>query len=151
MHHLAHRRAALLGPSWVAIPALGGALCALVVPGASTTATAGATVLAVGALALLAGHTWGLLVVVPSHLTLVGRLWPMLALSSPSQSPPGGDLEAFAISMVLVTALPGLVLAATLLPRITALVLVDRSPRVQSLVVAATAMLLAAALILPAL
>src|SRR5687768_8505984 len=77
------------GGLWVSLPALAGATAAVMVPGVSSTATAGATLLAVGGLALLAGHTWGLLVVVPSDLVLVGRLWPVLALYGPGQ-PEGG-------------------------------------------------------------
>jgi len=136
------------GPAWVALPALGGAAAALLVPGVSSTATAGATLLAVGALALLAGHTWGLLVIVPSHLTLVGRLWPALALSGPGQ---GGNLSSAAIAIVLLTALPTLALSSLMLPRIVQHLLVDKSPRTQSFVVASAAFLLAAALVLPAL
>jgi hypothetical protein len=140
-----------LGPLWVALPALGGAAAALLVPGASATANAGATMLAVGALALLAGHTWGLLVVVPSHLTLVGRLWPALALSGPGHAAAGGDLGTGAIAVVLATALPALILSAVLLPRLVGHLLSDRSPRTRALTVAAAAVLLAASLVLPAL
>ena len=137
------------GPLWVSLPALAGATAALMVPGVSSTATAGATLLAVGALALLAGHTWGLLVVVPSHLVLVGRLWPVLALYGPGQ-PEGGAMGTVAVAVVLVTALPALGLSAVLLPRIVGHLLVDRSPRMQSFVVAGAAALLAAAMVLPA-
>src|SRR5688572_15076757 len=112
-----HPRERRFGPLWVALPALGGAIAALMVPGASNTATAGATMLAVGALALLAGHTWGLIVVVSSHITLVGRLWPALALVGPGHSLEGGMLGAATISVVLVTALPAIGLSAILLPR----------------------------------
>lgn len=145
------RRRRELGPWWVALPALGGASAALVVPGLSSTATAGATLLAVGALALLAGHTWGLVVVVPSHLTLVGRLWPALALSGPGHTPPGGPIGSGAIAIVLVTALPALALSGVVLPHVVDHLLEGRSPRVQALTVAAVALLLAASLVLPAL
>jgi hypothetical protein len=137
------------GPLWVALPALGGAAAALIVPGVSSTATAGATLLAVGALALLAGHTWGLLVVVPSHLVLVGRLWPVLALYGPGQ-PEGGSIGTGAVAVVLVTALPALALSAVLLPRIVGHLMGNRSAREQGWVVAGAAALLAAAMVLPA-
>ena len=132
------------------IPALGGAAAALVVPGASSTANAGATLLAVGALAMLAGHTWGLMVVVPSHLSLVGRLWPAFALGGPADAAAGGQLGSGAIVVVLLTALPALTLAAILMPKMVNHLLVGKSPRTQGLVVAGVALLLAAWLVLPA-
>jgi hypothetical protein len=140
------------GPWWVAIPALGGASAALALPGLSPTTSAGASVLAVGALAVLAGHTWGLLVVVASHVTLVGRLWPSLAhaVQGDPGAPPGGVLGEGAIAVVLVTALPALALLALLLPTIVEHVLGRRSPRVKGLAVAGLALLGAVALVLPA-
>jgi hypothetical protein len=56
-----------------------------------------------------------------------------------------------AIAVVLVTALPALALSTAILPRIVGHLLVDRSPRAQSWVVAGAALLLGAALVLPAL
>lgn len=138
------------GPLWAVIPAVLASVAALCIPGAATNATAAATVLAVGALALLAGHTWGLIVVVSSHLSLVGRLWPALALHAPGQVPPGGDLGTGAIAVVLVTALPTLALAALLLPRAADIVLADQSPRTRSWCVTGGAVVLAASLVLPA-
>src|SRR5262245_59911779 len=109
-------RAARLGPLWVVIPALLAAVAALAIPGATNTATAEGTMLAVGALALQAGHTWGLIVVVSSHMSLVGRVWPTLALVTPEHQP--GTLGTSAIAVILVTALPTLILAGLLLPRV---------------------------------
>ena len=137
------------GPLWVSLPALFGAIAALAVPGVSSTATAGATVLAVGALALLAGHTWGLLVIVPSHLVVVGRLWPVFALYGPGHAD-SLSIGSGAVAVVLLTALPSLALSVVLLPRIVGHLLIDRSPRTQNCVVAGAAALLAAALVLPA-
>lgn len=137
-----------LGPLYVVLPALGGASAALLIPGVSGAATAGATLLAVGALAILAGHAWGLFVVLPSHLTLVGRLWPSLGHVHDAHA---SSLGAGAVAVVLVTALPALALSAILLPRITRHVLGRHAPRRQAALVGATALLLAAALIVPAL
>src|SRR4051812_39447629 len=78
MHRLSSRMRRL-GPAWAAVPALLGAIAALALPGTTSPASAEAAMLAVGAIALLAGHTWGLLVALSSHVPLVGRVWPALA------------------------------------------------------------------------
>jgi|SoiMethySBSTD1v2_1073268.scaffolds.fasta_scaffold204342_3 hypothetical protein len=136
-----------LGPTWISLPALAGACAALLVPGATTSTAAGAALLAVGAIALLAGHAWGLLVSIPSHVTLVGRVWPSLTVSSD-----GSPATAAAVAVVLVTALPALALTAVVLPQISRHVVGDSaSPRVHAAVVAVSALGLAAALIVPAL
>lgn len=142
-------RLARLGPLWVVVPALMAGVAALAIPGATSTATAEGTVLAVGALALLAGHTWGLIVVVSSHVSLVGRLWPALAQVTPDHEP--STLGTSAIAVVLVTALPTLILAALLLPRVAGHLLADKSPRIRALCVGGGALFLAASLVLPAL
>jgi len=111
----------------------------------SGTAAAGATLLAVGALALLAGHTWGLMVSIPAHLTLVGRIWPQLSLAAASAS----AWRAAATALVIVTAIPALALAAVVLPQIARHLLPGGTPRARRLLVAGTATALAAALILP--
>jgi hypothetical protein len=128
---------------WIALSALCGALVTLAVPSASGTSAAGASVLAVGALALLAGHTWGLLVSVPSHVTLVGQLWPTF-LPTHAGPPP------VAAAVVLVTALPALALTAIVLPQIANHLLHDRPQRMRHAFVAASALALAASLVAPA-
>jgi hypothetical protein len=135
------------GPTWISVPALAGACAALLVPGATSTTAAGATLLAVGAIALLAGHAWGLLVSIPSHVTLVGRVWPALTLSSVDGSPG----TAAAVAVVLVTALPALALLAVVLPQIARHVVGEEaSPRAHAAFVAVSAVALALAVILPA-
>ena len=77
-----------------------GAVAALTIPGPSGTTAAGAALLAVGAIALLAGHTWGLMVAVPAHITSSGgsgRRWCSTRRRR---------------AIVLVTALPALALTA---------------------------------------
>jgi hypothetical protein len=128
---------------WVGLPALTGAVAALALPGTTSAATAEAAMLAVGALALLAGHTWGILVVVTSHVPLVGRVWPALAGAPDTAS-------AGAVAIVLVTALPTILLAWQLLPRVIEQVLPGRSARARGLVTAAMAAGLFASLVLPA-
>lgn len=121
---------------------LAGAAAALLLPETTGTAAAGAALLAVGALALLAGHTWGLMVSIPSHLTLVGRLWPQLSLA-------GGTLRTTATATILVTAVPALALAAVVLPQIAHHLLPSGTARSRALVVGGAAIALAAAMILP--
>jgi len=116
------------------------------VPGAANgSSAAGAVLLAVGALALLAGHMWGLLVLVPAHVALAGRLWPQVALAGA-----GDAMPIAALAVVLVTMVPTVALSAVAMPGIVATLLPERSPRVRSLVVACGALCLAAALIVPA-
>jgi hypothetical protein len=133
------------GPSWVCLSALIGAAAALALPGASGTTAAGAALLAVGALALLAGHTWGLMVSIPAHITLVGRVWPELTHAAALAT-----VREAAIAVVLVTALPALALTVVVLPEIARHLVPERSPRMRAVFVAGSALALAAALILPA-
>jgi hypothetical protein len=134
------------GATWVGVPALAGAVAALAIPGTTSAMSAEAALLAVGALALLAGHTWGLLVALSSHVPLVGRVWP--ALGSAGQ--PGSEMATGAVAVILVTAIPVIVLATLLFPRLTAHLAPNASPRVQSLLSAGLAVVLAASVILPA-
>lgn len=122
----------------------------MAVPGLSSTASAEATMLVVGALALLAGHTWGLVVVVASHVPLVGHTWPSLVAYGPGGTAPGGDAGAGAIAVVIVTLLPTLALGALLLPRVVGHLLDGKSPRTKAFCVAGGSLLLAASLVLPA-
>jgi hypothetical protein len=133
------------GPIWVSVAALAGASAALLLPGGTSTISAGAALLAVAALALLAGHTWGLMVAIPAHVTLLGRVWPQLTHGAPALTVHGA-----ALAVVLVTALPALALTAVVLPEIARQLLPARSRRVRALFVAGAALALAAALILPA-
>jgi hypothetical protein len=129
------------------VTSVAGAGGALLLPVTSGTQAAGATLLTVGALALLAGHAWGLFVSIPAHLTLLGRLWPQLALAQA----PGGTLRAAATALVLVTALPMLALAAMVLPQLVRHLAPTASRAGRAVLVAVLAATLAAALILPAL
>lgn len=132
-------------PSWVWLSGIVGAGAALSLPGTSGTSAAAASLLAVGALALLAGHAWGLLVAIPAHITLVGRLWPELVHTMDH-----GAWSATAIAVVVITALPALALATGVLPALASHLLPDRTGRTRAVFVAGTATALAAALVLPA-
>ena len=81
------------GQRWMGLLALLGAGAALF-PGVSSNTASGAALLAVGALALLAGHAWADIVSAPAHIALAGRT---LAEGS-----------AVTIAIVVATALPAL-------------------------------------------
>jgi hypothetical protein len=144
-----------LGPAWAAVPALLGAIAALALPGTTSPATAEAAMLAVGALALLAGHTWGLLVALSSHVPLVGRIWPALTHLHMHASPSsgvGGDstVATGAVAVVLVTAVPVVMLSMLLFPRLVAHIVPGASPRLHAWATAGVAIALGASLVLPA-
>ena len=151
MHELSSR-VRRLGPAWAAVPALLGALAALALPGTTSPATAEAAMLAVGALALLAGHTWGLLVALSSHVPLVGRIWPAVTHVNVNAASASGDttVAAGAIAVVLVTAVPVVILSMLLFPRLVALLVPGASPRTQAWATIAVAIALGASLVLPA-
>jgi len=92
----------------IAVLGFAAAIAAMTIPGPATDITGIATILALGALALLAGHTWGAVVVSAADLVLVGKLWPTLFLT-------GGHHEIAAF-VTLGLAIPGLVLFALTLP-----------------------------------
>lgn len=90
-------------PAWITAPALCGAVAALAIPGLRSTPTAGATLLLVGALALLAGHRWGVWLVLPAHLTVLVNLVPTISLQLSTRTT--------AILVVMLTATPALLLS----------------------------------------
>jgi hypothetical protein len=105
-----------------------------------------ASVLSMGALALLAGHTWGLLVIAAADVLLLGHVWPLLAFSGD-----GGTHGQLAAATALVSALPGLALLGVAMPALVDVVLDEPSERVHSAGVAMCAVGAALALVLPAL
>ena len=129
---------------WLTFPGLAGALAALFVPGATSPTAAGGALVAMGALALLAGHAWGASVSVPSHVALAGHVWPDMA-SAPSPA------TRAAIVIVLVTALPALALLRGVLRETATDLVGERRPRARNLFLAIAAAGLVAALVLPAL
>jgi hypothetical protein len=140
-----------MGPAWAAVPALLGAIAALALPGTTSPASAEAAMLAVGALALLAGHTWGLLVALSSHVPLVGRVWPALThLQMPGSAGSDGAVTAGAVAVVLVTAVPVVILSMVLFPKLVAHVVPGASPRTHAVATAIVAIALGASLVLPA-
>ncbi len=108
----------------VAGAGLAGALAALAQPGGSADTAEIASVLAIGALALFAGHAWGMLVVVFADVVLLGQVWPMAVY----QDPPSLAAQVAAYTAV-AGALPGLLLFARIVPGTVDFVLGPRSSR----------------------
>ena len=109
--------------------------------------------LAVGAIALLAGHTWGLLVALSSHVPLVGRIWPAIThLTGHASSgvTSDGAVTTGAVAVILVTAVPVVMLSMLLFPRLVAHLMPGASPRMHAWAQAGVALALGASLVLPA-
>jgi hypothetical protein len=84
-----------------------------------------ASVLAVGAIALLAGHRWAVAIVVVADVLLFGAVWPLAVWARP----PSAYAQVIA-SLALVGALPGLaLLRRSLRPTVDLLVGGGRSKR----------------------
>ncbi len=90
------------GQMWMGWMALVGAGAALF-PGVSASIAPGAALLAVGALALLAGHAWAQIVAAPAHVALAGRA----VAGAPTAT----------VAIVLLTGLPAALLLGGLLGR----------------------------------
>lgn len=130
----------------VAGAGLASSLAAIALPSSSYTAEIAAT-LAVGALALLAGHTWGLLVVTAADVILLGRVWPLVFYNWP----PNAATQA-ATYTALAGALPGLFLLRRSLPQAIELLMgPGSSPRVRSAAMVCGMLLSVCWLLLPAL
>jgi len=133
------------GPWWVALPAIAAAAAALALPGPTGSAAAIASVLSLGALALLAGHTWGMLVVAMADVLLLGHVWPVLAFSD------GPLATHWAAAATLACTLPGLTLLGVAIPALVDVVLGDPGHRMHRVGVTVGSLALAAAVVLPAL
>ena len=128
----------------MAVSGLASALAAITLPSTAQTAEI-ASILAIGALALLAGHSWGLPVVTLVEVVLLGRLWPLIVYDWPPA--PAVQIATYT---ALVGALPGLVLLRHGLPRAVELLLGRQcAPRVRTLGVALGAALSGVGLLLP--
>ena len=93
----------------LAVLAFVGAILTMAIPGPATEITGVATILALGALALLAGHNWGAVVIAAADVVLAAKLWPVVLLASP---------PSIAASIALALTVPGMVLFAVTLPNI---------------------------------
>lgn len=95
----------------------------MAVPGPAGSITGVASVLVVGALALLAGHRWAMLVIAAGDVLLVGQLWPA-AVGIEGAPSAFGEI---ATVVSLVCALPGLLLFVRHLPAMVEVVLGGRT------------------------
>lgn len=87
---------------WVAATGLAAAFAALPLPSHAHSAEL-ASVLAVGAIAALAGFRWGLAVVVAAEVFLVAAVWPLAILARPP------SLAAqIAVTVACLGAVPGM-------------------------------------------
>ena len=130
----------------VAGAGLASSLAALALPSSGYTAEIAAT-LAVGALALLAGHTWGLLVVTLADVVLLGRVWPLVFYNWPPNA-----ATQVATYTALAGALPGLLLLRRSLPQTAELLLgSESSTRVRNAATLCGLLLSVCWLLLPAL
>ena len=79
-----------------------GSLAAIALP-ASAQVSEIAAILALGSLALLAGHQWGTIVVVAADVVLLGRVWPLVV----HDWPPSPEVQ-IAVYAALAGTLPGI-------------------------------------------
>lgn len=134
-----------IAPGWMAIPALLAAGAALSLPGPTGQEAGIASILAVGAIALLAGHRWGLFIAAVAAVGLLGKVWPIVAAPGTSA---WGLVAAWA---AIATAVPGVVLFFAALPRIVELAIGRREGRVHRAGTVAFAVAAAAWLLAPGL
>jgi len=87
---------------WVGWMGLAAALAVLPLP-AQAHSPEIASVLAVGAIALLVGHRWGLGVIVAADILLVAAVWPLAFLHHPPSIP-----AQIAVVIACAGAIPGL-------------------------------------------
>ncbi|WP_428261314.1 hypothetical protein [Haliangium sp.] len=128
----------------LAAVALLGALAAIALPTEAKTAEI-ASILAIGALALLAGHDWGVPVVVLADVALLERLWPLVVY----EWPPAPEVQLVTYA-ALASALPGLGLLRATLPGTVELICGRAcSPRLRTTAVAAGSLLSVAWLLVP--
>lgn len=105
----------------VAAAGLISALAAICTPAGDPETAEIAAILVVGALAMLAGHKWGLLVVVAADVVLIGQIWPAAIY----QDPPDRAALA-AVYTSLAGALPGLLLLYRAIPEAVDIVWAER-------------------------
>jgi hypothetical protein len=130
-------------PVWSALLALVAACFILVVPGKTSAENAEAALLAVGAISLLAGHRWGLLVMLAAHTALAARLVPVMF---DPQLP--GETGA-AIGLVLASLVPTVAWSAALLPRLVHDLWPEGSARARTAGMVLTVALITASAIAP--
>ncbi|RMH41859.1 MAG: hypothetical protein D6689_09950 [Deltaproteobacteria bacterium] len=131
---------------WVAVSALASAAAALALPGATGEVAGIASVVTLGGLALLAGHAWGLLVVVAAQVLLLAHVWPLVALT-----PPAAPVAQATAAAATVASLPAVARLGVALPGLADVLLDEPSARARAVCVAMGAVGAAAALLAPVL
>lgn len=102
---------------------------AMALPGPAGDITGFSSVLVVGAIALLAGHAWGILVIAAAELLVVGKAWPIVTDLITT-----GDLNSLAGATAVLTtvaALPGLALFVVTLPFMVEVIVGEKDSRAQ--------------------
>ena len=102
---------------------------AMAMPGPSSDITGFSSVLFVGAIALLAGHAWGILVIAAAEVLILGKAWPIV-----SDMITTGGLSSHTGATALIatiSALPGLALFAVTLPFTIEVIIGAKDSRIQ--------------------
>jgi hypothetical protein len=96
----------------LALTGLVAACAAMALPGWQAQVAEISAILAVGSIALLAGHAWGLLIIGAADLMMLAELWPVVAFDTWTST----SVQVAACT-ALACAIPGLVLLPTTIPR----------------------------------
>jgi|GEM_PF-4314548 len=110
---------------WVGLTAFVGSIATIALPGSASQVTGIAVVLAVAALAMLAGHRWSLIITVAAQIMMLGEVWPIAFH-------PSSTWVGAAAMVATLTALPGLVLLRKTVPTMVELFAGQRSGRVNT-------------------
>jgi len=129
---------------WIAVTSLLGAIAAIALPTSAVQVSEIAVILAVAALAMLAGHRWSLIIIVASQIMILGKVWPV-AFGA------GSTWVMAAAIVATLCALPGLVLLRKTIPTTVELFAGKRSGRVNNATYRVCSVLVAAWLIFPVL
>ena len=131
--HLVETTRLLKGPHAnlvFALLALISAASSMVLPGPAGQLTGFSSVLLVGALALLAGHAWGILVIACAEVMILGKAWPIVS-SIITSSESITSLGSAAAIVTTLAALPGLILFAATLPFMVEVVIGRKDSAIQ--------------------
>ncbi len=128
---------------WVAVTSLLGSIAAISLPGSASQIAGIAVILAVAALAMLAGHRWSLIIIVAAQIMILGKVWPMAFH-------PGSAWVGAAAIVATLCALPGLVLLRKTVPTTVELFAGKRSGRVNNATYRVCSVLVVVWLLVPA-
>ncbi|HET6611338.1 MAG TPA: hypothetical protein VFG83_05085 [Kofleriaceae bacterium] len=137
-------------PVTMAVIALLAACAGFAIPGKTGELSGISTVLAVAAMATIAGHRWGVLVIAAADVALVAEVWPIVAhlVTIPGYAHP--EWTRAGAGFALALAAPGVVVFAITLPRTVTVLVGHRSGPRHDIGLAAAAILACAYLAVPA-